>query len=219
MPQLAVVVHGKLGSWKTAASETKPNQTGLGFDDHRQAIEELRSFAHFTHDSLWQRIILPNRAHGYHVRVIIHLWNPELEDTMNQLFKPADSKFEPAQPRLNKVQSQHLSLKRALEMLSRLPGPTVDRVLATRPDLLVFNDLVVPSMHGAPDLWLPYHCVPFRLRLAPTLHKAHVQAMRAACSRSYRSGSPTGMRLQPPYLSRISPASHRCIMLVRVSSI
>lgn len=210
MAELAVVLHGKLGSWKSAASETRPNSTLAGVADRDRAIAERRSFAHFVHDSLWRRVVLANRAAGHRVRVVIHMWNPELESTVNHLFSPAASMYEPSLPKLDKVLSQHLSLKRALGLLLSLPGPAAEVVFATRPDLLVFDDIIVPLQRDALDLWLPYNCVPLRLRLPPPLNKAHSVAMKAACGGGHNEGKASGQRLQPPQLSRIYPPSLKC---------
>ena len=108
--QLAVLIHGKLGGWKTAASEMK-NNTGLGTRSRRQAIVETRSFARFAHDSIWRHIVLANRAQGWAVRVVIHLWNPELSQVMDQMFRPVASSYEAPLPRLNKVSRRALNLR------------------------------------------------------------------------------------------------------------
>ena len=211
--RLVLLLHGKLGTWKTAASETKANVTASGRKNRRQALMESRSFARFAHDSLWRHVVLANRADGCHVRVVIHLWNPELAQTLNPLFQPAASTYEAAKPNLNKVQSQHLSLKRALSLLVALPGPPADLILASRPDVLLFDDLLVRHRKLTPAaLWLPYHCVPLRLRLPPPLAAAHSRAMTASCSGGlHERGAASGERLQPPQLSRISPESRRHI--------
>ena len=221
-PSAALVLHGRLGSWKRSASELKPDMTATGRRDREHALSERRSFAHFTHDSLWRHFVLANRMRGVDVRVAIHLWEPELADTFKHLFRPDASQFEAALPQLSKVESQHLSLKRALALLSALSAPPVEHVFVTRPDLLLFDDLLLslPPPAGisprsrnasAGVLWLPHHCVPLRLRLSSALNRAHSRAMSAACSGSDRPGAPQGERVQPPQFSRISPPSIRDI--------
>jgi hypothetical protein len=214
-----LVLHGKLGGWKIAASDLRPRPRG-GWPGQAcsrcgrrgenastadaQVHAEARAFARFTHSSLWKHVVLPNRATGARVAVVIHSWNPEFGADLDALYKPDASRHEPALPELDKVASQHLSIKRSMAMLDALPGPPPARVMVTRLDLLLFTDLLLQRTLGAP-LWLPHSCVSsVHLHLPQEEARADEALVRRVCG-----GKTGGRRVQPPQLSRFSPAQLR----------
>ena len=157
-PQLTfgLVLYGKLGGWKIAASDLVRGKRGgwpgqacsrcgrRGTNssvDTAQVLAETRAFARFTHSSLWKHVVRPNRAAGARVVVVVHTWNPEVGADLDGLYTPDASKHEQANPSLDKLASQHLSIQRAIGMLDALPGPVPERVMVTRLDLLLFTDV------------------------------------------------------------------------------
>ena len=223
----ALCLHGKLGGWKLAASELRPRQsraaggTGTGKQqtgdvwpsqacsgcgrrhnasaDAASVRTELRAFARFTHTSLWRHVVQANRAAGHRVLVVLHSWSPEVGADLDALYKPDASKHEPVIPELDKVGSQHLSIKRSLAMLFALPGAPPERVMVARLDLLLYQDMPLQHTLSAP-LWLPHSCVSsVHLHLAQADAAADETLIRSACG-----GSVGGRRVQPPQLSRFN---------------
>ena len=207
-----LVLYGKLGGWKIAASELNQRPRG-GWPgqacsqcgrrgrnasiDTAQVLAETRAFARFTHSSLWNHVVRPNRAAGEKVVVVVHTWNPELGADLDGLYKPDASKHEPANPSLDKLASQHLSIQRAIGMLDALPGPPPARVMVARLDLLLFTDVQLRQTMGAP-LWLPHSCVSsVHLHLSNEEARAEEARVRRACG-----GEVGGRRVQPPQLTR-----------------
>lgn len=209
-----LVLYGKLGGWKIAASDLNQRVRGgwpgqacsrcgrRGTNasvDTAQVLSETRAFARFTHSSLWKHVVRPNRAAGAKVVVVVHTWNPELGADLDELYTPDASKHEPANPSLDKLASQHLSIQRAIGMLDALPGPAPARVMVARLDLLLFTDVLLRQTLGAP-LWLPHSCVSsVHLHLPDEEARAEEQRMRLACG-----GKLGGRRVQPPQLTRFT---------------
>ena len=163
-PSVALVLHGRLGSWLHAASDL-PGQRRVeanGRVSNATADDELaerrryrsassshaaiRAFARFTHSSLWRHVVEANRRAGARVRVVVHSWSPEVGDVLDALYKPAASLHEPVIPTLNKVVSQHLSMQRALKLLDGLREPPDDLIMVARLDLLLFTDVPLASL-------------------------------------------------------------------------
>ena len=101
----------------------------------------IGAFAAFTHNGLWQHVVLPARAAGAAVRVVIHSWSPEIGATLDKLYRPAASEHEPPHAELDKVASQHRSMHRALELLDGLHGPRDTLIMVARLDMLFFTDV------------------------------------------------------------------------------
>ncbi|KAL1530140.1 hypothetical protein AB1Y20_001056 [Prymnesium parvum] len=197
MAAYALLLHGKLGDWRLSATETPapahPNATSA-----RQ-----RSFARFTHASLWRHAVLATRRLAP-LAVVVHSWNPELRALLDGAYAPNASAHEPALP-LDKVASQHASLRRALAMLRQLPGARPALVMVARLDLLLFSDVALPLLPATPhSLYLPHHCVSARVRLPSALAALEGRVRRRACS-----GQPTARRLVPPQLSRYASKGSR----------
>ena len=209
-----LVLYGKLGGWKIAASDLVRGKRGgwpgqacsrcgrRGTNssvDTAQVLAETRAFARFTHSSLWKHVVRPNRAAGARVVVVVHTWNPEVGADLDGLYTPDASKHEQANPSLDKLASQHLSIQRAIGMLDALPGPVPARVMVTRLDLLLFTDVPLRQTLGAP-LWLPHSCVSsVHLHLPDEEARAEKQRLSLACG-----GKLGGRRVQPPQLTRFS---------------
>lgn len=228
-PSLALVLHGRLGSWLLAASEldgtlrrdaqkgtTGKRITGSNASAPYRAASSsnaaLRAFAGFTHSTIWQRAVVANRQAGATVRVVIHSWSPEVGDVLDSLYHPAASVHEPPQPALDKVASQHLSIRKALALLTRLDGPPDDLIMVARIDLLLFSDVplarlatdlrsrhgrlhrssppsdgVHPPPRSAPlssrdVLYLPHTCVPSRMRMSDATWASESRVLRRTCS-------------------------------------
>ena len=214
-----LVLYGKLGGWKIAASDLNQRARGgwpgqacsrcgrRGTNasvDTAQVLAETRAFARFTHSSLWNHVVRPNRAAGARVVVVVHTWNPELGADLDGLYTPDASRHEPANPSLDKLASQHLSIQRAIGMLDALPGPAPARVMVARLDLLLFTDVPLRQTLGAP-LWLPHSCVSsVHLHLPDDEARAEEQRVRLACG-----GKLGGRRVQRRGAARLAVGAAR----------
>ena len=159
-PSLALVLHGRIGSWLVSATELPGAQRNLStYRQPREAkaaakyeqtsrLAALRAFAGFTHSSLWRHVVLANRRKGANVRVVIHSWSPEAGDVLDTLYKPAASQHDPP-PSTDKVTSQHLSLARALALLDGLGGASDDLIMVARLDLLLYRDVPLAELARA----------------------------------------------------------------------
>ena len=95
MVSVALVLHGRIGSWLVSATELPGAQRNLSsYRDAREAkaaakfeltsrLAAVRAFAAFTHSSLWQHVVVANRNAGASVRVVIHSWSPEVGDVLD----------------------------------------------------------------------------------------------------------------------------------------
>lgn len=160
VPSLALVLHGRLGSWLVSATELPGAQRNLStYRDRQQAkaaakyeltsrLAAVRAFAGFTHSSLWRHVVLANRRKGAIVRVVIHSWSPEAGDVLDSLYEPAASRHDPP-PNVDKVTSQHLSMARALALLDGLGGASNDLIMVARLDLLLYRDVPLAELARA----------------------------------------------------------------------
>jgi hypothetical protein len=228
------VLHGRLGSWLTSATELPGAQKNLTSSDSRtirmmrqtSKLSAVRAFAAFTHRSIWQHVVLPSRAAGASVRVVMHSWSPEAADILDRLYQPAASKHEPPLLR-DKVESQHTSMRRALELLDGLGAPTSELIMVARLDLLLFADVplvtlasglpraapasAASSLSPADVLYLPHTCVPSRLRVPPGLWALESHVLRRTCSGSAGHRAPKGRRMLPAQLTRYDPTKVRTL--------
>ena len=135
-PSLSLVLHGRIGSWLVSATELPGAQRNMSsYRDRREAkaaakyeltsrLSALRAFAGFTHNSLWEHVVMANRRAGAEVRIVIHSWSPEAGDVLDALYQPAASRHEPP-PEIDKVASQHTSMARRSRCWTRyVPSPT-----------------------------------------------------------------------------------------------
>ena len=94
--------------------------------------------------------------------VYLHSWNPEASNLLDRLYSPAASLHEHPIGTLDKVASQHLSLKRCLALLAAAAA-TPDLVMVARYDLIFYSDLLVKPLLAPPKaadaLWLPQQCM------------------------------------------------------------
>ena len=171
---VALVLHGKIGLWTLRSSDVpagdlrscggsfcKPNPlqanamvappktpvraSNVSLWQLERWPHSLRiGFARFASRSILRHVVDPNRARGVRVDVFLHSWHPEIGRDLDALYAPAASQHDPVQ-RLNRVASQHLSMKRGLALASMHPHPH-DLVMVARYDLLFFSDL----LFGAP---------------------------------------------------------------------
>ena len=220
MPDLSLVLHGRLGSWLVSATELPGAQRNLSSYRDRHAakaalkyeqssrLAAIRAFAAFTHRSLWEHVVLPNRRAGARVRVVMHSWSPEAGDVLDALYEPAASRHEPP-PAIDKVSSQHTSMARACASAG-LRGTPDDLVMVARLDLLLYRDVPLAELartrsSSAPPkdiatteasvaaaataavgpgdaIYLPHSCVPSRMRLPPGQGEAETRVLRRTCS-------------------------------------
>ena len=169
---VALVLHGKIGMWTLRSSDvpagdlrsmrySNPLQANAMVAPPKTPVRasnvslwqlerwphSLRiGFAGFASRSILRHVVDPNRARGVRVDVFLHSWHPEIGRDLDALYAPAASLHDPVQ-RLNRVASQHLSMKRGLALASMHPHPH-DLVMVARYDLLFFTDL----LFGAPPL-------------------------------------------------------------------
>ena len=152
--RLALVLHGRLGSWVSSATDLPRAQalnvtaSSRQLRSAKQSSERaaLRAFAGFTHSSLWRHVVEANRAKGARVRVAVHSWSPEAGDLLDQLYRPVASAHEAPLPNADKVVSQHVSMGRALTLLANAGGPADDLIMVARLDLLLFTDVPMVSL-------------------------------------------------------------------------
>ena len=112
---VALALHGRLAGWQPtwAAYQTKP---GRGSNWDIEPHSTLGGFARFVHSTIWERIVVANRRAGLQLDVYIHSWNPEIGPLLDRLYRPNRSRHDPIRIGLDKVASQHLSIKRVLEL-------------------------------------------------------------------------------------------------------
>ena len=228
--QLALLLHGKLGSWFASSSEIAGAQRAGGTPALLSSTTAIRAFAAFTHASFDRHVVQPAARSGASLRVVIHSWSPEVGPTLDALYRPAASAHEPALAELKKVASQHLSMRRAHDLLSKLAGPPAALVMVARLDLLLFRDVplaamavlaggatttsssterlqpTTPSSMAGGVLYLPHMCLPSWLRLPRALADAEAQVLKRTCSgeaawRRRQVGIATGRRMLPAQLS------------------
>lgn len=167
---VALVLHGKIGLWTLRSSDvpagalrsmrypnplqanamvappkTPVRASNISLWQLERWPHSLRiGFARFASRSILRHVVDPNRARGVRVDVFLHSWHPEIGRDLDAMYAPAASQHDPVQ-RLNRVASQHLSMKRGLALASMHPHPH-DLVMVARYDLLFFSDL----LFGAP---------------------------------------------------------------------
>ena len=208
--RVALCLHGMLGTWDAASSQL-PNASSTSW---RQ-----QQFARFTHASIWQHVVRANREAGRSLDVYLHSWNPGLGPLLDELYQPRASLHEPVRTQLDKVGSQHLSLKRVLALVPRgieggYSGDADDGgllIMVSRYDVLFFNDVLLDVASLAPigaSLWLPRACEP--LHGSAARHSATINAAcgcpldRPACGTlegppdvGYLLGFSTALQLRP----------------------
>ena len=242
--RFALVLHGRLGSWLMSASELPEEQRKINTSTRPRDVRNrqlstpaaVQAFAAFTHHSLWQHVVMANRAQGARVRVVIHSWSPEVGATLDRLYQPAASLHEPAHPELDKVASQHLSMRRALALLHGLSGSADDLIMVARLDLLLYTDIPFvsllasgrrtvkpsaelwpPALGSSPAtsdlLYLPHTCVPSRLKLPGKLAVAEQAVLRRTCSGRAARGASIGRRMLPTQLTRYRPGALHSMQL------
>jgi hypothetical protein len=172
--RIALVLHGRIGIWRTRSSHIddakvvwlanapqawkRAPPTMAGID--RKAHSTLAGFAAFGRASLWKYVVEPNRASGATLDIFLHSWHEEIGSALDAMYMPVGSKHELVKRRLNSVQSQHLSMKTGLELMSAQEakvGLSYQLVLVTRYDILYFTPLLLGELDRAP-LWLPNWC-------------------------------------------------------------
>lgn len=187
--RVALLLHGRLGIWKVKAShiddpeviwkanaperwrEAPKSMSKIDIQPH----STITGFAAFGRASLWRHVIEPNQRAGVAVDCFLHSWHPEIGKQLDALYMPIGSLHEPLERRLNAVQSQHLSMKRAI-MLADSHGAKMamngadgsaagradpslyyDLYMVVRYDVLFFRTLLFAPLGAAP-LWLPHWC-------------------------------------------------------------
>lgn len=231
---VALLLHGRLGSWFASGTELPGAQRAGGKPAMLSSVAALRAFAAFTHDSFDRHIVQPAARAGTPLRIVLHSWSPEVGETLDALYRPAASAHEPPRADLDKVASQHLSMHRAYEMLSALRGSPPALVMVARLDLLLFTDVPLAALatttttaggtavlaragdgaasadaaHGG-VLYLPHTCVPSRLRLPAELAASESHVLKRTCSGAAayaaRAHLATGRRVLPTQLTRYQP--------------
>ena len=173
---VALALHGRLAGWQPtwAVDRTRP---GRGSNWDIEPHSTLGGFARFVHSTIWERIVVANRRAGLQLDVYIHSWNPEIGPLLDRLYRPNRSRHDPIRIGLDKVASQHLSIKRVLELCA---GEVHEHVLVMRQDVIWYEDFVLTNLSSAP-LWLPHWCL--TAQLTPQLG----QRLRPACAAEQHS--------------------------------
>ena len=220
MPRLAVCLHGKAAG---GASPTHLERFPFCKTDPRhQYNQSLEAHVRLAHQSVWKYVVEANRAaRNVEVEVFLHSWTPEAAALLDELYQPSASQHEPALRGIDKVRSQHLSLKRCVALVPR----RFDLVLASRYDLVFVTPLLIHqltgwrdgasavSLHGSssgsgraarsmPKLWLPHNCQAL-FGVNATVARATQAACGctdAKCHRHREVGR--GMLVTAPYTTR-----------------
>ena len=82
---LALCLHGKASS---AASASHLEQHKFCKGASFQYNQSLAAHVRLAHFSLWQHVVLPNRAAGVNVGVFLHSWTPEASGLLDELYRP-----------------------------------------------------------------------------------------------------------------------------------
>ena len=173
--RVAVVLHGRIGIWKTKAThidnprvvwlanapeywkQAPADMTGIDVTPH----STLAGFAAFGRASLWHYVVEPNRNAGLTLDLFLHSWHAEIGGQLDAMYKPVASKHERVRERLDPVRSQHLSMKTGLTLMTahelRPGGAPYDLTLVARYDILYFTPLLLRPLGAAP-LWLAHWC-------------------------------------------------------------
>lgn len=211
--RVALVLHGRIGIWKVKASHIdnadvvwKANAPERWreapssmdkIDVHKHST--LVGFAAFGHASISRHVIEPNQRAGIAVDCFLHSWHRDIGPQLDALYGAVASRHEELRRKLNAVQSQHLSMKRALELASahatakRAP---YDLFMVVRYDVLFFRPLLFAPLGGAP-LWLPHWCHRYPLTAETGM------LVRAACGNW--AGRGEGYLVQPATVVGIHP--------------
>ena len=215
--RVAVVIHGRIGIWRTRSSHiddahvvwlanapqawrSAPKSMD-GIDTNVSAHSTLAGFAAFGRGSLWQYVISPNREAGLSLDIFLHSWHAEIGALLDAMYAPTASRHEPVQRRLNTVQSQHLSMKTALGLMTKHEATTrqpYDLALVTRYDILYFTQLMLAPLGEAP-LWLPHWCHRYPLTAQAGM------LIRAACGNWPGHGE--GYLVHPATTTGVDPTS------------
>ena len=163
MPTLAAVLFGKHGSFSSSASFLQAHPS---CDTQKNnAINATHRFATFIAKQWIQKIKTHAQKKNLSVEFILHSWNPQMKNLLDNLYQPLRSKHEEPMESLDKVQSAHLSLNRALKIMDEAfseVSPTL--VLVSRYDVLWLSNIRLPSLplqdQVSGMLWLPSSCVP-----------------------------------------------------------
>jgi hypothetical protein len=187
--RVALILHGRIGIWRTRSShidnadvvwksnaphlwkKAPKNMTGV---DTIRPHSTLLGFAAFGRASLWERVVDPNRRAGVLVDCFLHSWHKEIGKELDAMYAPVASMHEEVKKQLDSVRSQHLSMKRALDLAARheqfragvpaVRGASAgaspsyyDLFMVLRYDILWFSTVHFPTLGGA-SLWLPHWC-------------------------------------------------------------
>ena len=213
--RIALVLHGRIGIWRTRSSHIddanvvwlanaphlwkKAPKTMAGIDLNASLHTTLIGFAAFGRGSLWQHVVAPNRAAGIEIGIFLHSWHAEIATALDAMYRPQASRHELVNRKLNSVQSQHLSMKTALGLMSdheMASGRKYDLVMVTRFDILYFRPLLFSEL-GAGSLWLPHWCHRYPLDATSGM------LVRAACGNWPGHGE--GYMVHPATVAGIDP--------------
>ena len=152
---LALCLHGKVSGAASASHiEKHPECRSDARYMYNRSLEAHTRLAHQSHQ---RYIIEANRAAGVEVGVYMHSWTPEAAALLDELYTPSASRHEPALDHLDKVASQHLSLKRCVALVPR----RFSLVLVSRFDVVFLSPVLgrqLPGLDGVVRLWLPQAC-------------------------------------------------------------
>ena len=125
--RVAILLHGRIGIWKTKASHIDDAKvvwmsnapqvwkqapaTMDKIDLPGSPHSTLAGFAAFGRGSLQQHVVLPNQQMGIAIDFFLHSWHVEIGKQLDAMYQPVASRHDKVQPQLNAVRSQHLSLK------------------------------------------------------------------------------------------------------------
>ena len=177
--RIAVVLHGKIGSFYARALE------GASADPRMVAL---------SYRSLVRHVVQPNIG-AYAVDVFGHSWSPEVGQLIDALYEPRRSKHQPAQfwecpvafdPRYcSRTRSHVEGIRRAMALKrdeERATGVAYEAVLLSRWDVVWQEELRFAALPGwqarAPTAaWLPHHCSDSR----PREHEARGSMRQHVC--------------------------------------
>ena len=175
---LAVCLHGKIGTWRRSATELHNDRHA---SSRTRGVAEVISLAAVAAVSIAERVVEPNKRAGLDVAIYLHSWSPEVKDALEARLTPAASLYEDPVHK-DKVLSQHLSIKRVLNLMdtNRPPPRAYDLVLVSRLDIYFYSDLALHALPRTTSAWLPEFCQERRHGLGVT-QPATRERVRRVC--------------------------------------
>lgn len=166
-PSIAVVFHGRIQAWQAGYVDGKHGSyTGRAASKAVDVSPDSTLIGMLTllSGSFSQHVMHPAKMAGLQVDVFIHSWHPRLQATFERLYHPRAHQHDELRIDLRPVASQHLSMRRALDLASK-SAVQHDLFFVSRHDVYFYAELPLRHMVAQPKsmprvrLWLPHLCL------------------------------------------------------------